>query len=217
MKKIIPAIIPKSLDDLCAQISLVKSATNSFQVDIVDGKFVPFTSWPALDGGMPSDMNKVIGDFDIELDLMIQRPEYTISMWLETNASRFVIHVESSDDIRICIDKVKEAGKKVALSLNNDTDISEIEEHINRIDYVQCMGIAEIGRQGNSFDERVLDRVSSLKKKHPELEVSVDGSVNFETIQRLRDAGVDRFVSGSAIFGNDNPAEAFSELTEIVS
>ncbi len=46
MQRIIPAIIPESLDHLTACIERVRPFAHEVQVDIVDGHFVPFTSWP---------------------------------------------------------------------------------------------------------------------------------------------------------------------------
>ncbi len=216
-KKIVPAIIPASLESLRKQVGLLSGVTNDFQIDIVDGVFVPFMSWPIFNGDEPQSINGSISDFEIEFDLMIKNPENTIDDWLLTTASRFVIHIESTDDVALCIERIKNAGRKVGLSLNNDTNISEIESYMKSIDFIQCMGIAEIGRQGNGFDERVLDRVVMIKEKYPDLEVSVDGSVNFDTIKRLKNVGVDRFISGSAILYASNPVEAFSKLTSIIS
>ena len=74
------------------------------------------------------------------------------------------------------------------------------------------MGIAKIGSQGQPFDERVLERVRVLRAEYPELTISIDGSVNVETVVLLSQAGADRFVSGSAILKAKNPAEAFHEF-----
>ena len=105
----------------------------------------------------------------------------------------------------------------MGIALNNDTDLSVLDPLMHHLDYVQCRGIAEIGRQGNSFDERVLDRVATLRGKYPELTISVDGSVNEETIKQLAEAGANRLVSGSAIIKSDDPAAAYQKLHELVN
>lgn len=214
---VIPAIIPDSLESLKMHLTSLAEVTSVFQVDIVDGKFVPFVSWPYNDRSEPKAINSYIEGLKIEFDLMIQNPEVALPEWLMTNAERFVIHIESTRDLPQCIALVKDAKKKIGIALNNETSFSGIEEHIAEIDFVQCMGIAEIGKQGNSFDDRVLLRVEEIKKAYPGLEITVDGSINVETIERVHEAGATRLVSGSAILESDSPIGTYNELLKRVS
>jgi pentose-5-phosphate-3-epimerase len=75
------------------------------------------------------------------------------------------------------------------------------------------MGIKHIGSQGQPFDERVLERVAKLRALYPSRTISIDGSVNRETLPQLKAAGADRFVSGSAILNQPDPVLAYTELT----
>ncbi|NCU28940.1 MAG: hypothetical protein EOM85_04725, partial [Candidatus Moranbacteria bacterium] len=88
---------------------------------------------------------------------------------------------------------------EIGLAINTTTNISKLDKFINHIDFVQCMGIENIGFQGQPFDERVLEQISSIHKKYPEIPVSVDGSVNEQTAQKLIDSGATRLVTGSAL------------------
>src|SRR3989338_7620319 len=54
------------------------------------------------------------------------------------------------------------------------------------------------------FDEKCLEHIKTLKEKFPDLIISVDGGVNFETAEEILDAGADRLVIGSAIFNTDD-------------
>ncbi len=78
------------------------------------------------------------------------------------------------------------------------------------------MGIDKIGFQGQPFDERVLEQVKNIREKFPEKIISVDGSVNEETISELSDVGVNHFVMGSAFFENENLIEALEDFKELV-
>ena len=82
-------------------------------------------------------------------------------------------------------------------------------------DFVQFMGIKKIGYQGQEFDTEVLDKISDLRKNFPDTIISVDGGVNFENAQDIVEAGVNRLVSGSAIYESDNIREAITELTNL--
>jgi ribulose-phosphate 3-epimerase len=214
---VIPAIIPESLEDLSKHILALKETTDAFQVDIVDGIFVPHVSWPYKDDSPIKDIRENIEGLNIELDLMIREPERTLPEWLKTGVDRFVIHIEGTNDVSHCISLVTQAGKKVGIALNNDEPVALIESYIPNIDFVQCMGIAEIGKQGQEFDERVLAHIEALAEKYPELEVAVDGGVSEDTIKKLYKAGASRLVSGSAIIQADSPVAAYNALLKQVS
>ena len=78
------------------------------------------------------------------------------------------------------------------------------------------MGNDRIGFGGVPLDEElVLPKISELRKRHPELTISVDIGVNAETAPRLIAAGATRLVAGSAIFGKANPAQAIKELERL--
>jgi ribulose-phosphate 3-epimerase len=105
----------------------------------------------------------------------------------------------------------------LGLAIGAATDPTFVEPFVNDIDYVQFMGIATIGKQGQPFDPRVVDRIRTFKKKHPDIPIQVDGGVTLETAPALLDAGADRLIVGHAL--RDAPdirkaLAAFNDLTE---
>jgi ribulose-phosphate 3-epimerase len=89
---------------------------------------------------------------------------------------------------------------ELGVALGLDTPIDAIAPFIHAVNFVQFMGIAKIGYQGQPFDERVICRIKNLRGAHSEVIISVDGGVNLETAPLLLEAGADRLVVGSAIF-----------------
>lgn len=210
---IVPAIIPRSLEHLRETVARLPFA-RSLQIDLVDGRFVPDVSWP-YNGGDPEDARSLLSDREVEMDLMVERPEAAARLWLELGVARIVFHLEAIlnwDEIS----KLKQDFEfKLGIALNNDTLLEKLYPHIEKIDYVQLMGIKEIGRQGQPFDERVVARAREMKTLYPNMEVSVDGSVNEKTLPLLSAAGVDRFVAGSALLSANAPSEEYSKLLKI--
>lgn len=223
--QIIPAIMPDSFEDLRQKAEKVSSFVPLAQIDIMDGVFVPSKSWPYTEGGVAKEPHFVAltkqdeglpewEDLDYEIDLMIAEPEKHIDEWLPLGASRLIFHIESVKDVdaffahdifkpearSIGTTKVIELG----LALNPDTPIETILPYIPKIDFVQCMGIAKIGYQGQPFDERVLAQIHTLRLKFPDMPISVDGGVNLDTAHDLKGAGATRLVSGSTIFKADD-------------
>jgi ribulose-phosphate 3-epimerase len=212
---VVPAIIPQSLDHLADAIASVASCALEVQVDIVDGHFVPFTSWPYRGSGSVMRLREFTENMLIEVDLMIEAPEKAIPLYARAGVQKIVVHLEGVTDMKSIRELQHEYHFTLGLSLLNDSPLTLLTEQLHGDDYVQLMGIKDIGSQGQPFDERVLDRARELKTLHPRLTVSVDGSVNRETLPRLKASGVDRFVSGSAIFAAPNPLVAFTELSNL--
>lgn len=225
--------MPDTYEDLLAKAKRVQSLVPLAQIDIMDGAFVKSKSWPYSEGGTRREphfmalMGQDEGmpfweDLDYEIDLMIGEPEKHIDEWLPLGASRLIFHIESIKDLDLFFahDMWKEGardigGEKVVqlgLAINPDTSLDAILPHIPKIDFVQCMGIAKIGYQGQPFDERVLAHINALRVAYPNMPISVDGGVNMDTAGLLKQAGATRLVAGSAIFGATDVAGAIDGL-----
>lgn len=221
--RIIPAVIPTSLAHLRATLAVAGSFSREVQIDIVDGVLAPYESWPYTepDASVADMRDAVPTDMRVEFDLMLAHPQETLPAWLALGPARVVLHVESfADDMPAlagAIMAVRSAGAAAVLAIGNDTPLDVLLPYLPSIDGVQCMGIAHIGAQGQPFDERVIERVRTLRAEHPDLSISIDGAVNEQTIVRLRDAGADRFVIGSAIVGAHEPAVAHEQLVRMLS
>jgi len=223
MVEIIPAIMPKDYEDLDEAMSLFVGVVPLVQLDIMDGKFVPARTWPypkdehfdaitSEEEGMPR-----WEDINFEVDLMINDPELAVPKWVSAGASRIIVHVEGMRDFEKIRSAVPEGLIELGLAINTTTPLSAIEPYLDRINFVQCMGIEHIGFQGQPFDARVLDHVRALRVMRPHMPISIDGSVNFETARKLVDAGATRLVSGSAILEADDFTQAIAKMEDLVS
>lgn len=225
--------MPDNYEDFVSKATRVQGLAPLAQIDIMDGAFVKSKSWPYSEGGTKKEPHFVAlmsqdegmpfwDELDYEIDLMIGEPEKHIDEWLPLGASRLIFHIESIKDFELFFahDMWKEGardigGEKVVelgLALNPDTSLDTILPYMEKIDFVQCMGIARIGYQGQPFDERVLTQINQLRVKYPNLPISVDGGVNIETAALLKQAGATRLVAGSAIFGAGDVSEAITGL-----
>jgi len=230
--EIIPAIIPKSFSELKEKMSSVRDLVPLVQVDVMDGKLTPEASWPYLSAGQDQDFANIISEksgfpfwqeLDFEVDLMVRHPENVWRDWLRAGASRIIIHIESTFVLESIIKEFKTEffGKdsfiysQIGLAINIETPVQKILPFVQDIDFVQCMGIAKIGFQGQPFDERVLLKIRELKSVYPDLIISVDGGVSLETVSRLIKAGVSRLVAGSAIFASGDIIQTIKQFNSI--
>jgi len=215
---IIPAVIPTSRHHLEVTVDLFASFSDTCQVDVVDGVFDDSVSWPFnVEEQLVETLKTVrFDELAVELDLMVQNPEETLDVWLSTKPTRIIVHVESTHKLDEIIKHASTHGYQLGLAFGNDTDLALLQEvDMAGVDIVQLMGIAEIGEQGNPFDERVLERIKIVKDMFPNLPVSIDGGVSLDAITRLKKAGADRFVSGSAILKSPEPSRAYKDLCRL--
>ncbi len=220
--EIIPAILPKDFKEIEEKIELITGMVTRVQVDICDGKFVPSTTWPYKkpDSNYEAILREERGmpeweTIDYEFDLMIKDPtEDDMRNWLSVGAARIVLHADSSPDLTPCIN-VLNGLAEIGLALNIKTPIDVIEKYKDKISYIQLMGITKVGFQGQAFDPRVLSKIKEIKEKYPEMVVQIDGGVSLATAEELRDAGADRLIVGSALFGSDNVVDTLYQLQRI--
>ena len=240
MTEIIPAILPKDIDDLREKLSLISGIAPLVQIDVCDGKFAPTKTWP-YKKGVDETFLRIVGQeegfpfwdsVDFEADLMVKHPENIVGDWIAAGAKRIIIHIESTPDPLSLFQKIKleygasgesSYGVETGAALSIETPNEEVYDLLNEVndkgasvvDFVQFMGIENIGYQGEPFDERVFEKVRELREKFPETIISVDGGVSLENAAELIEAGANRLVSGSAIFESGDIAgtiEGFQNL-----
>jgi len=218
MIEIIPAILPKNYEDLKNKIALVRGAAPLAQIDICDGIFVPSKTWP-FESNLDEHFHKILNeeegipfweDIDFELDLMTADAVQNFDIYTKLGAKRIVFHIEAVGDLKEFkdflegIDMYIKEMTEIGIAIDIKTPLEWIFPIINDVSFVQCMGIDRDGFQGEEFDEKVLEKIKTLKEKFPDLAVSVDGGVDLENAPALASAGASRFVIGSAIFNTDD-------------
>jgi len=230
MSLVIPAVLPSSRKDLEEKLALLATVASlkRVQIDVVDGKFAPPISWPY---NAPSEfvckddcsaMLPHLDQFEYEIDLMCLDAEAAAKTWLALGATRLTLHAESTTDLERLIATVRgQYGAGITsvvsfgLALNLASDLSLIEEHLADIDYVQLMGIAQIGKQGQPFDRRVLEKVRIFHSRHPLVLLQVDGGVSYEQAKELVALGVSSVVVGSAILQAKDMSEAIAAFESL--
>ncbi|MBI5133768.1 MAG: hypothetical protein HZA81_00030 [Candidatus Taylorbacteria bacterium] len=225
MAEIIPAILPKSYDELVEKIGLAAGYAPVIQIDVCDGGYVPNRTWPYLKGTAPESdqiFSAIVSqesafphweETDFEFDLMVRGAFEKIPDFISAGASRIIVHKGSVSDAElssILKDYGKESeelgpfGVALGIALMPGDSPEAIKDIVSRVHFVQVMGIEKIGYQGQAMSQRAVELVRALKATYPGLPVSVDGGVNQETAPLLIEAGADRLVVGSALFGADD-------------
>ncbi len=225
MSFVIPAVLPKSERDFDETLArLVALPATRIQIDVVDGRFATPASWPftapkelrdrVARGVFLPDLHRL----GYEIDLMCLDPLRAAAEWLELGATHLVFHAESTTTLPALLRSASEQFGHIVtfgLAVHVETHMALVEACLPHVSYVQCMGIASIGKQGQPFDERVLEKVRVLRLRHPNLPIQVDGGVSLEHARTLLSLGVTHVVVGSALVRSGDVETAFRRFEQL--
>jgi ribose 5-phosphate isomerase B len=215
---VLPSLPARSFEEIQNLVGTLSGVVSEIQVDIVDGVFAPQASWPFTEANPKEALLKLRALAEkvaLEIDCMCMRPEDYLDVFSELPVARVIVHAESTTQYEKCISHARAHGYKIGLAVLNDTKPRLFDTYATNFDFVQVMGIKEVGAQGQPFDERTFETIRMLRAKYPSLEISVDGGVNEATIQKLRLAGANRFAPGSAIVRAQDSSAAYLKLATL--
>jgi len=206
MKKIqiSPSILSADFSQLGNEIKrLEEGGADMIHVDVMDGHFVPnLTIGPPV---IKALRNHCSLKFDVHL--MIAPVHKYIDAYADAGADIITIHPEATEDLEKSILRIKELKKKVGVSLNPETKIDLILNHLDKIDLVLIMSVNP-GFGGQKFMPEVLSKIKELKKiqseKNIDFDIEIDGGINFENYKLAIEAGANILVSGTTIFKSNN-------------
>ena len=205
-----PSLLSADFSNLKSQIDLVvDSGAERLHLDIMDGHFVPnFTFGPFIVKAI-----RKLTDAHLETHLMISNPHNYIEDFIEAGVDTLIFHIEATTDALRDIKTIKDSGVLAGLAINPSTEIDEITNYLDLIDYILVMSVNP-GFGGQGFIDSTLDKMealSKLSKKH-NFVVGVDGGVNLKTIDKVYQTGVDITIVGSGLYKAEDVPSRFNEL-----
>lgn len=238
--QIIPAILPASFAELENELGKAHRIASRIQIDICDGIFVKSKTWPfdRISKSEFMNLKESITDLylpyweDLEYtaDLMITDSLSIIESLMLYGFDDLVFHYRSlqeSESIQNYFEKIFDVCSSYEISVNLAVDLKTnlgefldfVKVNHEKINYIQVMGIREIGKQGENFDEEVLEFIKNIKnflnQNNINLPIFVDGGMNEKTISLCKEAGAEVFVVGSALSKSLDYRQKFRELNNI--
>lgn len=238
--QIIPAILVNTYSQIESEAARAKESTSRVQVDICDGNFVTSKTWPFIEGSVV-DFLKIGEDEKLDVympfwqemeytaDLMVNNPIVYIDPLMKYGFDDIVVHFRClPEDVRqqyfqSLISKCSEYEISLNLAIDMKTNFDEAKEFLktnsNSLNYVQVMGIREIGKQGEKFDQEVLGLIKNLKDfftdNKIDLPIFVDGGMNEKSIVKCKEVGAEFFVVGSVLGKAIDYKEEFDYLNSL--
>lgn len=219
---IIPTLVANSQKELEKRISKVKKYYQTFQLDVVDGKFANNLSFQ-FDFKLPKG-------FKYEAHLMVNRPED----WIENHGhkvNKIIFHIEPVNNIPQIIKLIRSKKKKVGLALKPHTPITRIKKYLGQVDQVTILTVNP-GFYGSKFLVSPLKKIKQIKlwnsknskglgksktsqrKLNKKVIVQIDGGMNPKTIALAKKRGADAFCVGSFLQKSKDLKKSFQQLKQ---
>ena len=226
--KIIPAILPSSFSAIEHGVSAVSGTVDTVQIDFVDGSFAPNKTW-WFNGKDQDRLNEILSEeagmpswqsMNYEFDLMVNDPLSHLDTFIALGPSKIIFHAEGLDQEKILqyfetIPEIVRQTISFGIAVGIETDPKSIENLAPYINTVQCMGILDVGFQGQPFDERVYEQIKTVRALYPDKKIVVDGGVTEENAPKLILAGANQLVVGSAVFQSIDPRGTIQKLRKL--
>ena len=171
-------------------------------VDVMDGHFVPNLTFG------PPVIKKIrkCTKLPFDVHLMITQVDKYIKDYADAGADIITIHPEATNNLSQSIDIIKSCKKKAGVSLNPKTSVEPIkDELLKKLDLILIMSVNP-GFAGQKFIPEVLDKVKFFRDKinnnKLNIDLEIDGGIDFKTAPLSIKAGANVLVSGTTIFNN---------------
>lgn len=195
-----PSILAADCSILGQQIrDIAEAGAEYVHIDVMDGVFVPSISF-----GIPvvETIRKVTDAF-FDVHLMIVHPINYIEQFVRAGANGITFHLESEDDPNQVIEKIRQYGVKVGITIKPGTPVEDVYPFLDKVDMVLVMTV-EPGFGGQKYIPESTLRIAKIKKyiddNNLDCDIEVDGGITMETGKTVLEVGANVIVAGSSIF-----------------
>lgn len=215
-RRIAPSILSADFGKLAQQIQIVEGAgAQMLHVDVMDGHFVPnLTIGPVV-----VQWIRAASKLPFDVHLMIENPDSYIEAFAKAGANLISVHFETCPHLNRTLQFIHSHNCKAGVVLNPSSPVEWLRDSLQDLDFVLLMSVNP-GFGGQKFLAHVLKKAQELRRMRDELGLSfaieMDGGIGLENLKETLAAGVDWFVSGSAVFGSPDPAQTIRQMNSIL-
>ncbi len=197
--KISPSILDANFQSLQTEVDSIATA-DRIHLDIMDGQYVPAITF----GGKILD--SINFPIETEAHLMVDDPEKQFDRFIDLGVKGITFHIENTGkDAAKFLQELKNKNIRAGICVDGYTSVDVLsDEVLDLADQILFMSV-KAGKGGQSFMPEVLEKIKNVRARGFNGEIEVDGGVNLDNVNDLKDAGADIVVVGSFVM--KKPAE----------
>ena len=196
--------------------NLEKAKTDYFHIDVMDGKFVEKNTYNKMK--QISSYIKRISNIPQDVHLMVENVKEAIDDFAAVEPNIITFHFEACKDEKEVFDIIKcikENNIKVGIAIKPNTPIEKIYNFLPYVHMCLVMTV-EPGKGGQTLISEMVEKISSLKKyiteNNIDIDIEADGGINLVTCKKVKNAGANILVSGTAILMAKNYKDIMDDI-----
>ncbi|MBI1331959.1 MAG: ribulose-phosphate 3-epimerase [Armatimonadetes bacterium] len=188
-----PSILSFDITTLSSQVPrLMAAGAHIVHLDVMDGQFVP----PITFGDVIAANLRNHTDAPMEAHLMTLTPERHFDAFIKAGCRRIIFHAEATPHAHRLIQDLKSRGIEAGIAINPGTPVEALSAVIEDIDMALVMTVNP-GWGGQKFIDTTLEKIRTIRRWWPDVDIQVDGGIDPETLPVVIGAGANVFVVGS--------------------
>lgn len=202
MVNIVPTILVDNFEDFKSRVKKIEKDFPLAQIDIMDGKFVPNTTFFDIE-----KISSIKTPLNYELHLMVQNPlDYIYKVRGNKKIKKIFFHYEADDNFEEILRTIQSFGFEAGIVINPKTKLNGIKNYFHMISVVMVMGVYP-GLGGQRFLAPMLKKIKKVREISSMVTIEVDGGVNDKNAKKIVQAGADILAVGSFIYAGESKAQ----------
>ena len=196
--------------------NLEVAKTNYFHIDVMDSEFVENNTIELIQEYV--GQIKQISNTPLDIHLMVKDIKIFVNSYIPYEPNTITFHLEAcenEEDAKEIIRYIHDNHIKAGMAIKPNTSVEEIYKYLPYINSVLVMTV-EPGKGGQKLIPETIDKVKKIKEyiesNNIDIDIEVDGGVNLENVEKLKEAGANIIVVGTAIINSKDYNKTIEEI-----
>lgn len=196
--------------------NLEVAKTNYFHIDVMDGEFVENNTIELMQEYV--GQIKQISNTPLDIHLMVKDVKIFVNSYIPYEPNTITFHLEAcenEEEAKKIIRYIHDNHIKAGIAIKPNTSVEEIYKYLPYINSVLVMTV-EPGKGGQKLIPETIDKVKKIKEyiesNNIDIDIEVDGGVNLENVEKLKKAGANIIVVGTAIINSKDYNKTIEEI-----
>jgi ribulose-phosphate 3-epimerase len=182
-----------------------------------------------------------VTDLPLDVHLMLIHPQDHIEAFAKAGSDTILIHIEAECDVEDTLKKIRDLGCKAGITINPPTALDTVFQGLENVEATsssrfqalekkegagtscfQCLEkglVDEVlvmsvnpGFGGQSYIADAEEKVAAIRRRYPDMLISIDGGIDLETVKPAAAHGANLFVAGTSLFKAPSMKEAIAKM-----